>query len=143
MRPTTAALMQCRMGLAVASQFGPEGKGGRDQQETGEEDGHQGGCGIGNLAAGRGDHGAEISGKCEKRSRHRLGHAVARQKRIVSDNARGNDLRLQHRQDDMAAAEHQCANPVEDVGQLHQRLAGLCGQQRQPDEQGGEQGEQC
>ncbi len=62
--------------------------------------------------------GAEIGGEGEQRARHGLRGAVAGEERVVGHPAGRHDRRLQQRQHDVAAAEHQRAGAVEGVEQL-------------------------
>ena len=83
----------------------------------------------------RTDDGPEISREGEKRTRHRLGRAIARQEGVVADPARRHKGLAQERQHDVAAAEHQRARAVKGVkkGQAF----GMCNiaKNRQPDKE--------
>src|SRR5262249_25440839 len=68
-------------------------------------------------------HRAEIGGEGEQRSRHGLRGAVAGEKGVVADPPRRNHRRLQHRQHDASAAEHQRPGAIERV-EFPERLRG-------------------
>ena len=63
----------------------------------------------------------EIAGEREQRSGDRLGETVAREEPVVAHPARVDDGRVQQRQHDVAAAEHERAAPVERVERRHDR----------------------
>ena len=79
----------------------PERQRADEDQQAGQENADQAQRRAGNAVRRRPDHGAEIGGKGEQRSRHRLRGAVAGQKRIV---ARPNPASRTHRA--TAAARH-------------------------------------
>jgi hypothetical protein len=84
---------------------------------------------------------AEIGGKGERRFRHRLRRAIAGKKGVVVDPARWHDGRLQERQHDVAAAEHQRAGAVEPVEQCEKVASGCNNLERQSDQDAEEQGD--
>ena len=64
-------------------------------------------------------HDAEIGREGEERAGHGLGRAIAREKHVVRHPTVRDDLGLEQRQDDMAAAEDERARAIEGIDEPH------------------------
>src|SRR5258705_3283346 len=80
----------------------PEGQRSHDQEEGGEEDGHEGDGGARQTVGPRAPDRAEVGGEGEERTGHGLGRAIARDELLAGDPARGNDFRLEEGKHDVA-----------------------------------------
>ena len=103
----------------------PERQHAIDEQHARKEN-----CDEGNYCASkavwrRAHRGPKIGGEGEERSGHRLCQPVTCQEGLVADPSRRNNLGLQQRQHDMAAAKDQCPRPIERVEQGQRLGAGV------------------
>ena len=112
-----------RLRAGAIAQRVPERQHPDENEDPGKEDADQRQRRPGEAVGRQSDHGAQIGGEGEERSRHRLRSAVAGKKGIIADPAGRHDGLPQQRQHDMAAAEHQRAGAIE----RGEQAAAACG----------------